>query len=109
MEKIASISTIVKDLAGQENIWDVFRAYFESVNQSFFNNLYSAHPDLTPGEIRMCAFILMGLSNKEIAAMTNRSVRTIEVVKHNIRKKFDIAEPTESYLRRLAACQPPSV
>ncbi len=109
VEKIASISTIVKDLAGQENIWDVFRAYFESVNQSFFNNLYSAHPDLTHGEIRMCAFILMGLSNKEIAALTNRSVRTIEVVKHNIRKKFDIAEPTESYLRRLAACQPPSV
>lgn len=101
-ERLATISSILKELSRQDNVWEIFRTYFESVNQSFFNNLYKAHPDLTNGEIRMCAFILMGLSNKEIAAMTNRSVRTIEVIKHNIRKKFGIAEPTESYLRTLA-------
>lgn len=100
-ERLSTISSILKELSRQDNVWEIFRTYFESVNQSFFNNLYKAHPDLTNGEIRMCAFILMGLSNKEIAAMTNRSVRTIEVIKHNIRKKFGISEPTESYLRTL--------
>lgn len=101
-ERLAQISAILKDLSRQDNIWEIFRTYFESVNQSFFNNLSSLHPDLTNGEERMCAFILMGLSNKEIAAMTNRSVRTVEVIKHNIRKKIAITEPTEIYLRRIA-------
>ncbi len=102
-KRLSEIKTTVRELDQQNNIWEIFRTYFESVNQSFFNNLYQRHPDLTKGEVRMCAFILVGLSNKEIAMMTNRSVRTVEVVKRNIRKKIGITEPTPSYLRKLAS------
>lgn len=104
-KRLSVISSVVNELSRQDNVWNIFRTYFESINQSFFNNLYKNHPDLTNGEVRMCAFILMGLSNKEIAAMTNRSVRTVEVVKHNIRKKFGITETTESYIRSLASSE----
>lgn len=105
-ERLSHIASILKKLSLQDNIWEIFRTYFESVNQSFFNNLYNRHPDLTNGEVRMCAFIFMGFSNKEIASMTSRSVRTVEVVKRNIRKKMGITEPTESYLRRLSLSVP---
>lgn len=45
--------------------------------------------------------ISMGFSNKEIAELTNRSIRTIESVKYTIRKKLNIEGPVETYLQKL--------
>ena len=54
-------------------------------------------------EVRLCAFILMNMTSKEIAATTNRSVNTINSTKHSLRKKFKITEPTIAYIRRISA------
>jgi DNA-binding CsgD family transcriptional regulator len=89
----------------QENIWDMVSVAFERTRQSFFSELYRRHPDLTQGEIRMCAYMLMGMSTKEIAVLTNRSSRTVDTIKYNMRKKMAITEPTESYLRRIASAE----
>lgn len=65
--------------------------------------MFRVAPDLTKAEIRMCAFMLAGMTNKEIAAATNRSVRTVDCIKYNLRRKLPTEEPTETYLRRLSA------
>jgi DNA-binding CsgD family transcriptional regulator len=104
-ERISKISKLVKDIDVQENIWDMVSVAFERTRQSFFSELYRRHPDLTQGEIRMCAYMLMGMSTKEIALLTNRSSRTVDTIKYNMRKKMAITEPTESYLRRIASAE----
>lgn len=49
----------------------------------------------------MAAYVLLNLNSKDIARMTNRSVRTVDNIKYNLRKKLAITEPMTLYLRRL--------
>lgn len=97
------IKSILKDLSSKEHVWEMFKIYFEDVNQRFFDILYRKNPDLTKSELRMCAFIRAGMSSKEIAIATNRSVRTIDSIKYNLRKKLGIEESTDAYIRRISA------
>lgn len=101
-ERLTRIAKVIKDLERQDNIWEMFRTYFDTVHNSFSRKLFEKHPDLTNAEVRMCAFILMDLTTKEIATLTNRSARTVEVIKYNLRKKLSVDEPTSTYLKRLA-------
>lgn len=59
------------------------------------------HPDLTKAELDMCCLIAAGLTNGEIAEITQRSIRTIEAIKYSLRKKINITESTDSYIREI--------
>ena len=112
LEDIASddsVRTVIKDL--REHIrpltaeslgWNDFKIYFEQTHPSFFAELYKAFPTLTSLENRMCAFIVMNLSTKEIAQLTNRSIRTVETMKFRLRKKMEIphGQSILSFLQR---------
>lgn len=102
-EKVAQIKKMLRQLNIKENLWQIFSTQFEDSNRMFIDRLTSLHPDLSKTELRVCSFILINLSTKEIAELLNRSPRTIEATKYNIRKKLDIEEPTETYLLRLAS------
>lgn len=95
------IQSALNSLSIEEKGWEEFKIYFEQVHSSFFPNLNSVHHDLTPGESRMCAFIIMNLSTKEIASLTNRSIRTVDTVKFRIRRKLNIPSDvtTSNYLK----------
>lgn len=81
-------------------ISDEFKTYFDSVHPSFFNNLSKSNPDLTPNELRLCAFLRMGLTTKEIASLTFREVRSVESARNRLRKKLDVPQEIslQSYL-----------
>ncbi len=102
-EIVTSIRTELKKLSSKEHVWEMFKVYFEEVNQRFFDDLFNLCPELTNAEVRMCAFIRSGMNTKEIAATTNRSVRTVDCIKYNIRRKLGITEPTEVFIRRISA------
>lgn len=70
--------------------WDEFRCYFEQVHPSFYDNLEKFYPDLTYKEKRLCAFLRLGLSSKEISAITFKEVRSVESARNRLRKKLDI-------------------
>lgn len=99
------VQETVKSLSGAENTFNPRSITLESVNQAFFDKLYKEHPELTNAERDMCAYALMGLQPKEIAALTNRSVKTVNCIRHNMRKKLGISatESTEAYMRKLSA------
>lgn len=73
------------------NNWDEFRYYFEQVHPSFYENLEKLYPDLTIKEKRLCAFLRLGLSSKDISAITFKEVRSVESARNRLRKKLDIA------------------
>jgi AraC family transcriptional regulator, chitin signaling transcriptional activator len=70
----------------------VFEANFERVHQEFFNQLKANFPDLTPKELQLCAFVRMNLTNKEIAAILNLSVRGIETARYRLRKRLGMSQ-----------------
>lgn len=71
-------------------LWKEFENRFNELNDGFISKLVSIHPDLTPAEIRMCAMLRLQLTSKEISDITNRSTRTIETIRSNIRKKMKL-------------------
>lgn len=100
--RLKNIQERLRQYELQDNMWDVFKTYFEQTHPNFFKTLYTLHPDLSPNEVRMCAYIMLNLTTKEIASLTNRSSRTVETVKYRLHKKLGIDdESTVAYLNRI--------
>ncbi len=99
------IRTHMRPLTTGDCGWDDFDLYFGETHPAFFSELYKAFPNLTPMENRLCAFIVLNLSTKEIASLTNRSVRTVESMKFRLRKKMGIPRNVSilSFLQRFNA------
>jgi tetratricopeptide (TPR) repeat protein len=70
--------------------WEEFSYYFEKVHPSFYHNLEKYYPALTLKEKRLCAFLRLGLSSKEISSITFKEVRSIESARNRLRKKLEI-------------------
>ena len=69
---------------------DDFRIYFEEVHPEYLKKLSHAYPKLSENDLRLCAYIFLGMSTKEIAALTYREVRSIESSRNRLRKKLEL-------------------
>ena len=65
---------------------------FENIHQKFYDTLSTNYPTLTIRELRLCALIRIGLSNKEIADITFREIRSVEAAKNRLRKKLALPQ-----------------
>ncbi|GAB3499898.1 hypothetical protein GCM10027341_24140 [Spirosoma knui] len=72
--------------------WEDFRIYFEQVHQSFFVKLKEICPDLTAGELRLCALVKLNLSLKESATILKISPDSVKTARYRLRKKLRIPE-----------------
>lgn len=84
------ISTITKNINGQDS-WNVFREAFDSADKDFLKKVKQQHPLLTPNDLRLCAYLRLNLSSKEIAPLLNISVRSVEIKRYRLRKKMDLS------------------
>lgn len=83
------ISTINKNIT-EEDSWNVFKEAFDSADKDFLKRIKQMHPVLTPNDLRLCAYLRLNLSSKEIAPMFNISVRSVEIKRYRLRKKMDL-------------------
>ncbi len=74
--------------------WQEFKLLFEEVHQDFYSNLTNKYTNLTPSEIKLCAFFRLNLSSKEIASITFKSPNTIKTARKRLRKKLNISTET---------------
>lgn len=72
--------------------WEIFEASFNQVHDDFFKRLMEQYPDLTPGDLRLAAYLKMNLSSKEIAPLLNISIRGVENKRYRLRKKTGLPE-----------------
>ena len=71
-------------------VWKEFEMRFENVHAQFYKNLTMEYPSLTGNEMRLCAFLKLGMSTKEISAITFQSIRAIEAARLRLRKKMGV-------------------
>jgi tetratricopeptide (TPR) repeat protein len=67
-----------------------FELRLTSNNEDFFKLLLSKYPDLSPAELKLCAYLRLNPSTKDLALIMNRSMRTVESTRANIRKKMNL-------------------
>lgn len=71
-----------------------FRVYFNEVHPDFLKRLSEKFPALTPNDHRLCSYLYLGMSTKEIAALTFREIRSVESSRLRLRKKLGITGDT---------------
>lgn len=87
--KIKEITSRI-NLQSSEHLWNEFELSFLKVHSRFYTNLAERIPDITLKEKRLCAFLKMNMSTKEIAAVTFQSGNSIDVAKHRLRNRAGI-------------------
>lgn len=96
----ANKKQVLKFLTKYENVansfnWQMFEKRFTELNVEFYKNLRFRFPDLTSGELRLCAFYKIGLSSKEIAILNYSNYEAVRKAVYRIRKKMKITDKTE--------------
>ena len=101
-EKIGEMQAALK-LLDAKGEWEQYRSCFELLYPGFWPRVEAAsNEEMTPYELRLCALLSLGMGTKEIAELTNRSVRTVETSIYKIRKKLGMGteDKTSDFLRR---------
>ena len=73
-----------------EEDWHLFEQHFDQVHENFLKRIKEIHPGLTPKDLKICAYLRMNLSSKEIAPLLNISVRGVEISRYRLRKKLGL-------------------
>lgn len=70
--------------------WNLFQEAFNNADKDFLKKIKSVHPNLTANDLRLCAYLRLNLSSKEIAPLLNISPRSVEVKRYRLRKKMEL-------------------
>ena len=76
---------------------ELFDTNFNAVHEEFINNLREKYPDLNQNDHRLCTFIKMNKSTKEIATFLNMSIRGVETSRYRLRKKMELDSEANLY------------
>ncbi|PJB58496.1 MAG: hypothetical protein CO098_08350, partial [Bacteroidetes bacterium CG_4_9_14_3_um_filter_41_19] len=90
---IRPLNNIVKKLDRQQSnsSWKEFEKRFSEIHSNFYSRLLEEYPTLTQSEVKLCAFLKLGMNTKEICSITFQSVRAVEASRLRLRKKLNIA------------------
>jgi DNA-binding CsgD family transcriptional regulator len=88
--KIFRLNNKITENILQDDNLKKFEEHFDLVHSNFMEHLTKKYPELTANERKMCAFIKMNLSSKEIAPLLNISIRGVETLRYRLRKKIGL-------------------
>jgi DNA-binding CsgD family transcriptional regulator len=80
---------IDNNISGDDD-WRIFEANFELAHERFLLSLKGSYPDLTPSDLKLCAFLRINLTSKEIAPLLGITVRGVENHRYRLRKKLNL-------------------
>lgn len=83
------IQTIDRSINNADD-WKFFEKAFNNADKDFLKRIKSAHSELTPNDLKLCAYLRLNLSSKEIAPLLNISTRSVEVKRYRLRKKMNL-------------------
>jgi DNA-binding CsgD family transcriptional regulator len=99
-QAIGELKKMIKTLSDDDNMdkeWENFAKHFDTVHSDFLVALKETHSAITPNELKLCAYLRMNLSTKEIAQLMNISVRGVEISRYRLRKKLQLASETNLF------------
>jgi AraC family chitin signaling transcriptional activator len=87
------IRSINREIENEES-WEMLKNAFENVDKDFIQLLLEKHPSLTPNDLKLCTYLRLNMSSKEIATLMNISVRSMETKRYRLRKKLGLSHDT---------------
>ena len=92
MEQIRSLKRRVRHHFDVDKSWDTFKLHFEEVHPYFFNAIQELGQDISHKDLKLCAYIKLGLDNKEIANLLNVTAPSARVTLSRLKRKLNLEE-----------------
>ncbi|MDZ7613128.1 MAG: triple tyrosine motif-containing protein [Flavobacteriaceae bacterium] len=89
-KELKPVIKILNKKLTNKNDWERFQEVFNNADSDFLKKIKTLHPSLTAHDLRICTFLRLNLSSKEIAALLNISPKSIEIKRFRLRKKLNL-------------------
>lgn len=89
-DDLKRITSLLKDVESNTSNWDQFATHFDELNDGFLHRLKQTHPALSRNDLKVCAYLRLHFTSKQIAQLQNISVRGVEIHRYRLRKKLGI-------------------
>jgi DNA-binding CsgD family transcriptional regulator len=83
------LRTIKRSLKNDDD-WEFFEQAFDNADKDFLKRLKQTHELLTNHDLKLCAYLRLNLSSKEIAPLLSISVKSVDIKRYRLRKKMDL-------------------
>ncbi len=105
MNNESFLHQIIKDLTSiqDESVWNEFEIRYQQVHNDFYKKLQNVSPNLSTNERRLCAFLRLNMTTKDIVSITGQSQRSVEVARTRLRKKLQITNSDISLVEFLTS------
>ena len=87
---IEGVIKLINNNLNTSDDWKLFEEAFKNTDKGFMKKLKSEHSNLTSNDLRLCTYLRLNLSSKEIAPLLNISIRSVEVKRYRLRKKMNL-------------------
>jgi len=94
INKIGSVIKLIDNNITNTDDWKFFEEAFNNADKDFLKKVKMYHPELTSNDLKLCAYLRLNLSSKEIAPLLNISSRSVEVKRYRLRKKMNLPHET---------------
>ncbi len=102
-EFVDQVNAVIADSLKNDDEWQRFKLHFDSVHPNFFIKLKEQSAKLTENDLRLCAYINIGMRAKQIAEMLSVSPDSINTNRYRLRKKLGLqrGDSLDEYLRKI--------
>ena len=90
ISRLTKMERSIKQNIDQDKNWKKFEENFDLVYENYLKRLGESYPQLNVSDKKICAYIKMDLSSKDMAPLLNMSVRSIETNRYRIRQKLTL-------------------
>jgi len=89
-EEVTSAINLIDSNLNNNKDWKFFKEAFNNADKDFLDKIKAQHPDLTPNDLRFCAYLRLNLSSKEMAPLLNISIKSVETKRYRLRKRLGL-------------------
>ncbi|MFC0606004.1 helix-turn-helix and ligand-binding sensor domain-containing protein [Winogradskyella pulchriflava] len=89
-EDTSSAIELIDNNLNNNKDWKFFKQAFNNADKDFMDKIKAAHPDLTPNDLKFCAYLRLNLSSKEMAPLLNISTKSVETKRYRLRKRLNL-------------------
>ena len=102
-EYVRQVNNVIGESLRNDDEWSRFKLHFDSVHPDFFLKLKEQASDLTENELRLCAYIRIGMRAKQIAEMLSVTPDSVNTARYRLRKKLGLerGEKLDDHIRRV--------
>lgn len=92
-DKESIVKSVVEEIdqnINSKDDWKFFEDAFNNADKDFLKRIMAKHESLTHNDLRLCAYLRLNLSSKEIAPLLNISIKSVEMKRYRLRKKINL-------------------